>query len=202
MAPNHTPDSRTNHPLTRRTVTKAASLGVVAALAGCLSGDESATKPEPIDLSGGKQDDQGGMVIGVHAGPNGQIFYRDNSPEGHDNPAWFHTLSMGLFPYYFDHKRQGWEAVAIYVTDYSTVEYELRTDEGTTFISTHTDADTFGDAEKMTYVVDSEVHGGMGPDLIPFSNGDDASSFVKEHGGTTVGFDDITREWITGYLKR
>ncbi|SEL38119.1 nitrous oxide reductase accessory protein NosL [Haloferax larsenii] len=202
MPRDPTPDSWTNRAVSRRTATRAISLGVVTALAGCLGGGESEPKPEPIDLSGGKEDDQGGMVIGVHAGPNGQIFYADNAPEDHDNPAWFHTLSMGLFPYYFEHKRQGWTATAIYVTDYSTVDYELRTEEGRTFISTHIGADTFGDAEKMTYVVDSDVHGGMGPDLIPFSNGDDASSFAEEHGGTTVSFDDITQEWLDGYLQR
>ncbi|POG56091.1 nitrous oxide reductase accessory protein NosL [Haloferax marisrubri] len=188
--------------LTRRAATKAVSLGALAALAGCLGGGSNAEPtPEPVDLSGGKEDDQGGMVIGLHAGPNGQIFYRDNAPEGHDNPAWFHTLSMGLFPYYFEHREQGWEATAVYVTDYSTVDYELSTEGGDTFISTHTGADTFGDATEMTYVVESEVLGGMGTDLIPFSSDADADEFVAEHGGETVVFDDVTPEWLRGYMR-
>ncbi|ELZ97953.1 NosL [Haloferax mucosum ATCC BAA-1512] len=188
--------------LTRRTATKALSVGALAALAGCIgTTSESESKPDPIDLSGGKEDDQGGMVIGLHAGPNGQIFYRDESPDDHDNPAWFHTLSMGLFPYYFEHEQMGWETEAIYVTDYSVVEYELTTEDGDTFISTHTDADTFGDATEMTYVVDSEVLGGMGKDLIPFSSSSDADDFAEEHGGSTVVFDDVTSSWLSGYMR-
>ncbi|AFK21421.2 nitrous oxide reductase accessory protein NosL (plasmid) [Haloferax mediterranei ATCC 33500] len=186
--------------LTRRAATKAFSLGTLATLAGCL-GTSSETKPDPVDLSGQKEDDQGGMVIGLHAGPNGQIFYRDSSPEGHDNPAWFHTLSMGMFPYYFEHQQQGWEATAIYVTDYSVVEYELTEEEGDTFISTHTGADTFGNAREMTYVVGSEVLGGMGKDLIPFSSSADADAFIDEHGGSTVTFDDVTSSWLSGYMR-
>jgi nitrous oxide reductase accessory protein NosL len=186
--------------LTRRRAMYVLSVGATTAFAGCLGGD-TASKPAPIDLSGGKEDDQGGMVIGVHAGPNGQIFYRDEQPSGHDNPAWFHTLSMGLFPYYFEHRRMGWEADAVYVTDYSTVDYDLTTDGERTFISTHTAADTFGDATEMSYVVESTVYGGMGKDLIPFSVRDDAEAFVDEHGGSTITFDDVTREWLSGYMR-
>ncbi|KAB1185047.1 MULTISPECIES: nitrous oxide reductase accessory protein NosL [Haloferax] len=191
---------RSSSAYTRRTALKALFCGATVGLAGCL-GDDTASKPAPVDLSGGKEDDQGGMVIGLHAGPNGQIFYRDHEPDGHPNPAWFHTLSMGLFPYYFEHQQMGWEATAIYVTDYSIVDYTLTTDGGETFISTHTDADTFGDATEMTYVVDSEVNGGMGKDLIPFSVTDDANAFVDEHGGSTVEFADVTSEWLSGYMR-
>ncbi|ELZ88584.1 nitrous oxide reductase accessory protein NosL [Haloferax sulfurifontis] len=188
--------------LTRRAATKAASLGALAALAGCLGGGSRRERvPDPVDLSGGKEDDRGGMVIGLHAGPNGQIFYRDNAPEGRDNPAWFHTLGMGLFPYHFERRELGWEATAVYVTDYSTVDYELSTEDGDTFISTHTAADTFGDAAEMAYVVGSEVLGGMGRDLIPFSSDADADGFVAEHGGELVSFDDVTPEWLRGYMR-
>ncbi|WP_416841329.1 nitrous oxide reductase accessory protein NosL [Haloferax sp. DFSO52] len=189
---------------TRRNLLKAVGIGAVTGVAGCLGGGGADDEqiPEPIDLSGGKQDDAGGMIIGDHFGPNGQIFYRDNSPDGHDNPAWFHTLSMGLFPYHFDRERQGWKALAIYVTDYSTVEYDLVEEAGETFISTHTAADTFGDATEMTYVVNSDVHGGMGKELHPFSSVDDAASFASEHDGSTVSHDEITREWLSSYLSR
>ncbi|WP_411969066.1 nitrous oxide reductase accessory protein NosL [Haloferax sp. YSSS75] len=192
--------TRHTRSLTRRTAVKTVVGGLTAAVAGCMDGGTE-SKPDPIDLSGGKEDDQGGMIIGNHAGPNGQIFYRDESPAGHDNPAWFHTLSMGLFPYYFDKRRQGWEAVAIYVTDYSSVDYELHEESGKTYVSTYTAADTFGDAYEMTYVVESDVDGGMGPDLLPFSERAGADSFVAEYGGSTVEFDDVTSEWLAGYLR-
>jgi nitrous oxide reductase accessory protein NosL len=167
--------------------------------AGCL-GDS--TRPEPVDLSGGKADDQGGMIIGKHGGPNGQIFYENNGPEGHDNPAWFHTLAFGLFRYYFRHERRGWEATAIYVTDYSLIEYELERRDGRLYMPAPTAAETFADATAMTYVMESEVYGGMGPELIPFSAEDDAQAFVDAHGGRTVAFDDVTPQLIAEYTTR
>lgn len=191
------------NPQSRRSVLGTLGTIAVAAAAGCSGGGATQQPiPDPIALDGGKQDDQGGMVIGEHFGPNGQIFYRNNSPEGHDNPAWFHTLTAGLFPYYFEHQRLGWDAVAIYVTDYSRVDYNLDTEAGKTYISTHTEADTFGFANEMTYVAGSEVLGGMGKELIPFSEDADAEVFVDEHGGSRVEFEVITAEWLGEYLRR
>ena len=194
----------TDNNCTRRTLLKTVGGSTVAGFAGCLGGADSTERstPDPIDLSGGKRDDQGGMVIGEHFGPNGQVFYRDHAPENHDNPAWFHTLCMGLFPYHFDRKRRGWEAVVIYVTDYSVVDYELIGEGGKTYISSHTAADTFSDAREMTYVADSDLNGGMGKELHPFSSADDASSFAAKHDGETMTFGELTPEWLSSYLSR
>jgi copper chaperone NosL len=187
----------------RRVVLASLGVGLAAAVAGCTKSSTTRESiPDPIALDGGKQDDQGGMVIGDHFGPNGQIFYRKNSPERHENPAWFHTLTAGLFPYYFEHRRLGWEAVAIYVTDYSIVDFDLIDEAGKTYISTHTAADTFGFADEMMYVAGSGVLGGMGKELIPFSEDADAEAFVDTHGGSTVDFDTITAEWLGDYLQR
>jgi nitrous oxide reductase accessory protein NosL len=141
------------------------------------------------------------MVIGHHGGPNGQIFYESNSPDGHENPAWFHTLAFGLFPYYFEHERKGWKATAIYVTDYSSVEY-TRPEEGDLTMPSPTTPDTFGGAKHMHYVMESQVSGGMGPSLIPFSAPTDADSFVTEHGGQIVRFDEITPDLLGSYTQR
>ena len=170
--------------------------------AGCVGGigpGGGSVTPAPVDLSGDKQDDRGGMVIGLHGGPNGQIFYADNSPVGHENPARFHTLSFGLFPYFFEHRNRGWTAEAIYATDYSQVEYELEAREGRTVISSPTAPETFGDARELTYVMESDVLGGMGPDFVPFSGEEDAQSFRDDHGGRTVGFDEITPGLVSSY---
>ena len=185
----------------RRTTLAALGSVVCGGLGGCLGGG-GASRPAPVDLSGGKADDQGGMVIGKHGGPNGQIFYADNRPEGHDNPAWFHTLAFGLFRYYFRHERRGWEATAIYVTDYSTFDYELSERDGRLYMPSPTAADTFGDGRAMTYVMESEVYGGMGPALHPFAVAEDARAFLERHGGRTVAFDDITRPLIAEYTSR
>ncbi|WP_251342288.1 nitrous oxide reductase accessory protein NosL [Haloplanus halophilus] len=186
----------------RTTLAALASLTGVG-LSGCLGGTTGAgSTPTPVDLGGTKADDQGGMVIGRHGGPNGQLFYANERPEGHDNPAWFHTLTHGLFPYYFRRRREGWEAVAIYVTDYSLFDYELLREEGRTSMPAPTAPDTFGDGRAVTYVMESDVRGGMGPALIPFSDDGDARAFVDDHGGRTVTFGEITPELIAGYARR
>lgn len=128
-------DVRTASGPGRRRFLEAIGSAGLAVVAGCTGrGDEITETPEPVSLGGSKQDDQGGMIIGEHFGPNGQIFYRDHEPAGHDNPAWFHTLAHGLFPYYFEHERRGWEAQAVYVTDYSRVDYTVTEAQGQTFI--------------------------------------------------------------------
>jgi len=137
------------------------------------------------------------MAIGDHGGPNGQVFYANNSPEGHDNPAWFHTLVSGLFPYHFARLDRGWEAEVIYVTDYSAVELSLPEDEERPLLPSPTSPDTFADATDLIYVAESTAQGGMGPTLPAFSDDDDAAEFADEYDGKTVGFDDITREFVS-----
>jgi nitrous oxide reductase accessory protein NosL len=187
----------------RTALTACVSLFAVGGSSGGLeTGDGATPTPTSVDLSGGKADDRGGMVIGRHGGPNGQIFYERNGPDGHDGPAWFHTLAFGLFPYHFEHEREGWEAAAIYVTDYSTVDYELFERDGRTYVSSPTAAETFGDGTTATYVLGSEGLGGMGPELVPFSAAADARAFVDRHGGRTITFDEITPHLIAGYTRR
>jgi copper chaperone NosL len=182
------------------TLAASASSGCLGALdGGSAAADDT---PTPVSLSGEKQDDQGGMVIGKHGGPNGQIFYAENSPEGRENPAWFHTLTYGLFPYYFERKRRGWTAEVVYVTDYSNVDYTVREGGGRAVVSSPTAADTFGDAEAMTYVVESTVEGGMGPAMLPFSAGGDADAFVDEYGGRRLAFGEITETFVRRYQQR
>jgi nitrous oxide reductase accessory protein NosL len=171
----------------RLLATTAAAAGV--ALGGCLGGPGAA--PEPVALSGGMQCDVCGMVIENHPGPNGQIFYRDHSPEGHDNPARFDSLKQCLFPYLLEHERREWTASAVYATDYSAVEYDVRTEGDATYISSHTEPGSFADAEDLLYVVRSDVTGAMGPDFVPFSERADAESLAGEHGGEVVEYDSI-----------
>lgn len=175
-----------------------AGFACAGTLSGCLGrgSPEPREVPDPIDLSGDKFDDQGGMKIGDHGGPNGQIFYVNNSPEGHENPAWFHTLVFGLFPYHFDRLDRGWEAEVVYVTDYSLVDWSLVKTDGRKRMPSPTSPDTFADATGLTYVAESTVMGGMGPALHPFSDEEEAGSFAEEHDGRTVGFDDIDRRFI------
>jgi copper chaperone NosL len=178
----------------------------VGSLAGCLGSDDGENAPDPVDLSGTKFDYQGGMEIGAHGGPNGQVFYQSEQPQPvagdapgsdeNENLAWFHTLVFGLFPYHFDRQAQGWEPAVVYVTDYSVVDWDLNEDAETPVMPAPTGADTFADATELTYVGESDVMGGMGPALHPFSDEDEATTFAENHDGTTYTFDDINQALI------
>ena len=184
-------------PIDRRTVLKTGATLLATASAGCLGGSEgSGDVPTPVTIESGAQCDVCGMVIANHPGPNGQLFYRDNSPATHDNPAWFDALQACFFPYYFEKDRLDWTLAVGYVTDYSAVEYDIQESGGETYISSHTDAASFTDATAVSYVVGSDVHGAMGPDFIPFSEAGDAESFATDHGGEVLGFDDIGPELL------
>lgn len=189
----------TPKPLSRREALKAGGVVVGAALAGCLGG-EPAEAPDAIALDGRNQCEVCGMIIEDHPGPNGQIFYRDNSPETHDNPAWFDAVKACMMPYYFEHEKYGWEVAAAYVTDYSAVDWTLTDEHGQIYISTAVTADSFTDAETAVYVLGSEVNGAMGPDFIPFSDRADAESFAGEHGGELYTFDEIGPEQLERQL--
>jgi len=72
----------------------AATVGI-GAIAGCL-GDEAPTTtepPDPIALGHGKACDACGMLIVDHGGPNGQVFYVGDHPQGRDGPAWYDSLT-------------------------------------------------------------------------------------------------------------
>ena len=185
----------------RRRVIAAGIGSAVTGLAGCLGDASEETPPDPVDLEG-KFDTDHGMEIGPHGGANGQIFYRDADPRDEGNPAWFHTLVHSLFPYHFDRLDRGWEPVVVYVTDFSRVEYRVRRRDGALRMPSPTAPETFADATDLVYVAESDVMGGMGPALHPFSDADDARSFVDSHGGQTVTFDEIDRALIEAIRQR
>jgi nitrous oxide reductase accessory protein NosL len=182
-----------DHGTRRRRVLGAGAAGVAASLTGCLgslTGD--GTEAPPADAIAEDADcDVCGMIVAKHPGPNGQLFYDEESPDGHDNPARFDALKQCFFPYKLEHDAMGWSETAAYVTDYSAVDYDVSAESGATTISSHVAASAFAPAADLQYVVGSEVQGAMGPDFVPFSDGDDAAAFADEYGGDVVAFDDI-----------
>lgn len=180
---------RCGHRLSRRSVLVHSGAAATLALAGCL-GDSDET-PAPVAITSDAACDNCGMIISKHPGPNGEMFYADTAPDSHDPPFWFDSLKMCLFPMLLEGRELGYEATAIYATDYSSVEYELQTEGEKTFISSHTDPTSLAKAQDLTYVVGSDVEGAMGPDFIPFSNPDEAASFADDYNGRTVDFEDI-----------
>lgn len=190
-------DGARHRRLGRREFLIAGSAVGTGLLAGCAGRQSNGGgPPDPVSLSENKACDVCGMVISEHPGPNGQIFYREHSPENHDNPARFDSTKACLFPYYFEHEQLDWTAEIVYVTDYSLIDYDISVVEGQQYIETATSAETFSNADDVVFVVGSDVHGAMGPDFIPFSDADDGTSFAEEYGGRTVRMDDITPEML------
>ena len=176
--------------VTRRRVIQTGAAITGTALAGCL-GNGGGDVPEPIALTAGQQCDVCGMVIEKHPGPDGQIFFRDNAPEGHDNPARFDALKQCLFPYLWEKQSLGWKASAIYVTDYSSVDYNVNTQGGNAYMSSHPEKEAFAEAQDLYYAVNSDVQGAMGYDFMPFSVESDATAYAEEWGGQVVRYGDI-----------
>jgi nitrous oxide reductase accessory protein NosL len=182
------PTSERGRPGRRRFLLGSAALAV-GAVAGCLGGGGEG--PAAITLTTEHTCDVCGMIIPNHPGPSTEIFYADQQPSGHENPARFDS-TWEAFQYDFERRNRGWKRQAFYVTDYSTVDYQLFTEGGDTLISTHPEAEAFADATQVTFVVGSEVKGAMGRDLIAFSDRGDAGAFQEEHGGELAEFGDVT----------
>ncbi|SEP10730.1 Nitrous oxide reductase accessory protein NosL [Halogranum amylolyticum] len=187
----------------RRQALLAGATVALSSVAGCLGNGENgdAEVPAAITLPDDATCDVCGMVISQHPGPTTEIFYAEQSPEGHDNPARFDS-TWEAYQYDFERQNQGWEKTAFYVTDYSSVEYSLAEERGSTLISTHPQKEAFARVEDVTYVAGSAVEGAMGKDLIGFTDESDAKSFQSEYGGNLVTHDEVTPEVIAGLGKR
>ena len=198
--PTAEPTDSGSVPVRRRSLL--ATGGSVAALAigGCLgdAGDEAdGDAPAAITIPEGAACEVCGMTIRQHPGPTTQIFYREQRPSGHDNPARFDS-TWEAYQYEFERDDRGWEEVAFYVTDYSAVDYELFEDGGDLLLTRHHEASAFAPATEVTYVVDGAVKGTMGRDLIAFGTRSDAESFRDEHGGSLTPHDGVTPEVVAG----
>ncbi|WP_277543122.1 nitrous oxide reductase accessory protein NosL [Haloarcula laminariae] len=165
----------------------------VLALAGCQSGGETAA---PVTIEDGDNCDQCGMVISEYPGPVGETYYRDNTPTGHDEPARFCSTTC-TYRHRFAKEREGWTTVATFLTDYSAVDYEVRTDGGATVLTHHLDGSAFAETVGLTVVANSDIQGSMGTAIVPFSDSADAESFAAEYGGQSLPAEDIERELIS-----
>lgn len=181
---------RTRGPTRRQLLAGTATL---LALAGCQSGGDTR---EPVTIDEGDNCVQCGMVISDHPGPVGQTYYRDNTPTGQDEPARFCSTTC-TYRHRFAKEQQGWTPAATFLTDYSAVDYDVRTDGGATVLTHHLDASSFGATSGLTVVANSDVQGAMGTAIVPFSDSADAESFAEEYGGQTLPAEDIQRELVS-----
>jgi len=178
----------------RRTVLTAVGSGLAVGVAGCLgNGEADGELPPAVSLNERQACDQCGMVIDEHPGPTGQLFFDDYLPD-REGPAWFCSASC-TYSYQFDREDEDIGPVVAYLTDYSHVDYSV--DDGAEpTISAHLAADNFREKSALSVVVGSDVEGAMGPELIPFTDADDAEAFADEYGGEVRTATDVDRELV------
>lgn len=183
-------------PLSRRSVVAAGGGLTATTLAGCLGGSTADNEvPAPISLDEEQACDECAMIIQDYPGPTGQIYF-ESIPDGRDGPAWF-CSGICAYVYRFNRVAEGAQPIVTYLTDYSSIEYEL-SDDSSPFISAAVAADTFAPESELFGVVGSDVRGAMGADVIPFSDRSDAESFAAAHGGTVRKASDIDRDLVDG----
>ena len=183
------PDPR--HGLSRRRVLAGAA--TLVALAGCQSGSDTS---KPVSIEDGDNCIQCGMVISDHPGPVGETYYQDNTPSDGENPVKFCSTTC-TYRHRFQKEQEGWAPSATFLTDYSAVDYDVRTDGGATVLTHHLDASAFAPTVDLTVVVKSDVQGAMGTAIVPFSDTADAETFVEEYGGQTLPAEDVRRELVS-----
>lgn len=184
---------------TRRAVLSGATLVAVGALAGCV-GDEGEV-PEPIAIQTGQICDNCTMEIVEYPGPVGQSFYEDPTdvlPGDEDRPAQF-CSSLCTYAFTFEHEDDAKPDV-VYLTDYSSVDYEIDESGEDPEISSHVEAEAFARADELTLVADSEVMGAMGTSMIGFSDADGADEFQDEHGGDSYEHDEVDQQLIMSLM--
>ncbi len=179
--------------VSRRGLTTGLAGGLVVVLSGCLGGDEAGETEgiSPIDLDGERACDQCGMIVEDHPGPVGQIHFADDEPEGGRLGQF--CSSTCTYTYRFDAEDAGRDPLVVFITDYSLVEQETFETGSDTMFSSHVDREAFSSTTELTVVARSEVTGAMGPDLIPFSDGDDVDAFIEEYGGDPRDAEDVDR---------
>lgn len=181
--------SPTPGPTRRRLLAGTATL---LALAGCQSATDA---PEAVTIADSDNCDQCGMVISEHPGSVGQTYYQRNTPTGHEEPARFCSTTC-TYRHRFGKEQADWTPASTFLTDYSSVDYEVRTDGGATVMTRHLDASAFAETSDLTVVTNSDVQGAMGTAIVPFSDSGDAEAFAKEYGGQTQPAEDIQRELV------
>ncbi|HET9069969.1 MAG TPA: nitrous oxide reductase accessory protein NosL [Amaricoccus sp.] len=163
----------------RRARAGAITLLAALALAGC---KEEADKPAAHTLTDAAIGHYCGMMLTEHEGPKGQILL-----EGDDEPVWFSsvrdTVAFTLLP------EESKDIAAIYVSDMGTAPSWAEPG-----------ADNWTDAKAASFVIGSDVEGGMGgTEAVPFAEAEAAQAFAAEHGGTVVAFDAIPADYILPY---
>ena len=143
--------------------------------------EEVAEAPDPVDLTPDALSFFCQMNIAEHGGPKGQIHL-----EGYPAPLFFAQV-RDLVAYLKSPERDA-DITAIYVSDMSVAPNWQQPGVSNWIV-----------ADVATLVVGSDVAGGMGArEVVPFSNPDDAASFIAQYGGTALPLSDIPDAEVLG----
>lgn len=162
----------------RRAALLFAALLAVTALSGCGKNEEQAAAPPPPRAVTDDAIAQFcNMAVKEHAGPKGQIFVKSRK-----DPYWFASVrdafAFTMLP------EEPKDIVAIYVNDMTNA-------------ADWSHPGPWIDARKAVYVIGSKMRGGMGEaEAVPFADAAGAKSFMAEHGGKMVRFDEMPRSYI------
>jgi len=149
-----------------------AALVLLAIITGCSGQKTPAQALEPTRSSMCALD---GMLLVDYPGPKGQILYNDEERE-------FYCDTVELLSIYLRPEQQK-RIRAVFTQDMGKADWKEPRDH-------------WIDAKKAYYVQGSKLHGSMGPTFASFASKGDAESFIKQHGGKLLRFDQITIDMV------
>ena len=140
---------------------------------------EAEAPPAPFAMTEEAMGRYCGMNVLEHAGPKGQVILAK-----YDEPIWFSSardaIAFTMLP------EEPKDIRAIYVSDMARAPSWDKPG-----------ADNWVDAKQAFFVIESDARGGMGAaEAVPFSTEAAAAAFAKDHGGRTVRFDAVPRDYI------
>lgn len=179
----------------RRALIHQLGLGATIVVVGCLDQNETTAIPASTSIGDEAVCSVCGMLIAGSFGPNGQVVY-DGEYSSDSSDFVFYDSVRELYFDVFAQEAHQIESVVEYVTDYATVETATETYDGRTYISGYTGSDSFVKSTDAVFVIQSKVHGAMGPELIPFSDESMAQSFIDTYDGQIISREEVTQSVI------
>lgn len=150
---------------------------VLSLLLPACSKEDAAEAPSPVATSPDATGHYCGMLLAEHHGPKGQILLKSGN-----GPVWFTSVRDAFT--FLALPEEPKDVAAVYVSDMGKApSWEKPGD--TNWIL----------ADSAAYVIESDQVGGMGGlEAIPFSEASAAQSFVDQHGGRVVPFEEAKAE--------
>ncbi len=156
----------------------AAAALLALALAGCDDGTPAASVA-PVALNREHRGHYCRMIVLDHPGPKGQIHLAGQPPVFFSSVR--DTIAFTMLP------EEPKRIAAIFVNDMTATPWD------------RPGPDTWIPARSAFYVIGSTRRGGMGaPEAVPFAGEGAARAFARRHGGRTVAFSAIPRDYILG----